>query len=88
MCPSLSDHYNEALDAFDKGDHKTAIFNFKEVLKDKEYEDMKDLTYRMLGAVYLYAGDDIDGDYKLTFDAFSINRDVTLLFNIFCSSKW
>lgn len=63
--------FDEALDAFDKGDHKTAIFNFQEVLKDKEYENMKDLTYRMLGTVYLYAGDDIDGDYKLTFDAFS-----------------
>ena len=66
---SVNAGYEEALVAFDKGDHKTAIFNLKETLKDEEYDSLKDIIYRMLGAAYYAADDDIDSDYKLTFDS-------------------
>jgi len=59
----------EGMDALGKGDHKTAIFNFKEALKDEE-ESSKDHIYGLLGVAYYAEEEGIDDDYKLTFESF------------------
>ena len=63
--------FSEARDALDQGDHKTAIFNFKEAISEEEDEDFKSDIYLLLGMTYTAAGDDIDNDHKLAFDAYT-----------------
>ena len=62
--------FTEGIDALGKGDHKTAIFNFKEALKDEEEESFKDRIYGLLGISYYAEEEGIDDDYKLTFESF------------------
>ncbi len=58
--------YNEGIDAFSKGDHKTAIYQFEKALEDNPDLDI----YDALGLVYFTAPEDIDNDYKKTFKAY------------------
>ncbi len=50
--------YNEGIDAFSKGDHKTAIYQFEKALEDNPDLDI----YDALGLVYFTAPEDIDND--------------------------
>ena len=59
----------EGFDAMDRGDHKTAIFNFKEALSEEENADSRGDINKYLGITYTMAGEDIDHDYKLAFDS-------------------
>jgi len=61
----------EGYDAFDKGDHKTAIFHFKQAIEEKVTQS----RYKWLGFAYNSESDGIDNDYKKTFEAF--NKVVT-----------
>ena len=61
--------YTEGTDALDKGDHKTAIFNFKEAISEEEDDDFKATLNMFLGIAYASAGEDIDYDYKLSFNS-------------------
>ena len=71
----------EGLDAFRLGDHKTAIYNYKEALKAQENDEQKAVINRLLASVYYIAGDEVDNDFKLAFEAFqkaSIIYDKTI----------
>ena len=56
----------EGYDALHQGDHKTAIYHFK---KAQEEDPELDL-HKVLGRVYLMAPEEIDNDYKKSFNAF------------------
>jgi len=51
----------EGYDAFDKGDHKTAIFHFKQAIEEKVTQS----RYKWLGFAYNSESDGIDNDYKV-----------------------
>ena len=59
--------FSEGLDAMQKGDYKTSIFNFKQALEEEDMESFKPMLTRYLAMAYYYAPEGIDDDYKLAF---------------------
>jgi TPR repeat protein len=62
--------FAEGMTAYEKGDHKTAIFNFKEAIEKEDTDTFKPLLYSFLADAYESAPEGIDNDYKLTFEAY------------------
>ena len=58
--------YKEGNDAFREGDHKTAIFHFEKALEEDPELDL----VGTLGLLYRISAEDIDSDYKKTFQYF------------------
>ena len=54
----------EGYDALYQGDHKTAIFHFKKTQEENPELDL----HKVLGQVYLIAPEEIDNDYKKSFN--------------------
>jgi len=77
---SVNAGLEEAIDALEDGDFKTAIFNIKKEIEknDKDAKDgktFKPLLHQMLARTYYRAPDDVDSDYKLTFEHYQKSLD-------------
>ncbi len=67
---SVNAGFSEGLDAMRKGDYKTAIFNFKQSLKEEGIESFKPMLSKYLAMAYFHAPEGIDDDYKLAFKSY------------------